>query len=87
MLRLVFDNGSDIGGEAIWYVGDPAPTEPDPAQWRPGSVAVGLIVEVEASGGELEWIYRNIQGLPAMVKDKKSVRWFGDHAKFIVANL
>ena len=40
---------------------------------------------VHADGDELDWIRRNLTGLPDFV-NSRAVCWFGDHAKFIAVN-
>lgn len=43
------------------------------------------IIEVQANGHELEYIRNTMSNIP-MVTNKKVVRWYGDHAKFIANN-
>lgn len=44
------------------------------------------ILSAQADGHELEHIWQHTTGLPD-AKGNRVVKWFGDHAKFIVANL
>lgn len=55
------------------------------------------VIEVQADGDELDFIFNNFQGIPFAwerakeqpyeKKFKRVQRWFGDHAKFIYHNL
>jgi hypothetical protein len=50
------------------------------------------IILIKASERELEYIYRTFIGVPHLTirrhedRCKEEVTWFGDHAKFIIAN-
>lgn len=46
-----------------------------------------FVVEVQADGGELTFIEEHFGNLPMKLSGETSVRWFGDHARFIHANL
>lgn len=49
-----------------------------------------FVLEIEADGKELNSILDSIDGvglIPVLWDMKRSVRWFGDHAKFIFANV
>jgi len=48
-------------------------------------IDVREVVSVSADGDELEKIRREITGIP--MSTKRVVTWFGDDARFIVANL
>jgi hypothetical protein len=61
-----------------WHVGEPSSLI--------GSL-IATVTEVQADGDELQMIRRCATGLPEPVGASKVVHWFGDHAKFIVANL
>jgi hypothetical protein len=63
------------GQTSEWYMGDSRPE------------LNHLIDSVEADGDELVCLQSaRFRDLP-MVLNTKAVKWFGDHAKFIVANL
>ncbi len=70
------------------------------AAWRIGTVMevkpsmVKEVTEIEVDGEELIFILNTFARLPIMVKkdlthwhDDKPMRWYGDHARFIVGNL
>lgn len=60
-----------------WHVGETAPI---------GQKFICEVSEVQADGDELLWIERNFRNLP--IHNTSPVqRWFGEHAKFIVAHL
>ena len=63
---------------ASWHVGTFAPPTHD-------GVDVHEVVSVSADGHELEKIRAEITGIP--MSKKRLVTWYGDDAKFIVANL
>ncbi len=63
--------------EYNWHVGEKNPIN---------RKSIAMINEVQADGDELDYIYTHIPNLPAF-PERKSVRWFGDDAKFIAANL
>lgn len=44
------------------------------------------VMEVQADGNELEAIKRQLENIP-FAKGKRVVRWFGDDARFIIANI
>lgn len=46
---------------------------------------VDNVICVQADGDELDLILRTMKNLPT--SHRHVVRWFGDHAKFIAANL
>jgi hypothetical protein len=60
-------------------------------QWHTGENFAGIrtlsneISNVQADGDELEHIKRNFSNIP--MTNKPVIKWFGDDAKFIVANL
>lgn len=62
--------------EKQWHVNQPLPFRPDDVQ---------VVVEVQADCDELEAIKRQFINLP--MTNGRVVRWFGDHARFIAANL
>lgn len=47
---------------------------------------IDTIKSIQADGHELAWILENISGIPLPLNPKRTVRWYGDHAKFIVSN-
>jgi len=64
-----------------WYVGYKVPTYQNRIR---GKISFDEVSMVQADGDELEWIHRNIEGIP---KCKASVsrvqRWWGDDARYI----
>ena len=73
MLYIKFNNGSD----REWHVGR------GNKEIKKYSVEVSSI---QADGDELEHIEDKFNNIPT-VKSERVVTWFGDDAKFIVANL
>lgn len=72
MVYVVFDNKNV---HRTWHVGEP----------RPCSISeMERVTEVQADGDELIHIYGMCDNLPSC--KGHVVNWFGDHAKFIVAN-
>jgi len=65
--------------ETGWHIG-----EQNPFQHRHAEIE--RVIEVQADGDELAYIYNKFNNLPTMPL-RRVVRWFGDHAKFIAANL
>ena len=65
-----------LGRDFEWHVGESPPI-------LYGDVKD--VTEVQADGHELDYIINNMEGLP--IAKTRVVRWFGDHARFIVANL
>ena len=66
-----------------WYVGERALFKD--RQWELADVD-----EVYADGDEFNFIFRQIDNIPRLIKDGHYVnhgRWFGDHARFIAGNL
>jgi hypothetical protein len=45
-----------------------------------------LPIDVIADGNELDYIVMEMRGLPSL-RGARSMRWFGDHARFIIANM
>lgn len=72
MLYIVKDFGSEIH----WHRGESLPSD----------LNIHQVVEVQADGEELEMILLRQENLPVPNRGRV-MRWFGDHAKFIVANL
>ena len=68
------------GFTAAWRVGMKVPVLPS---------TVKAVTEVEASGEELHYILTRFTGLPHCYRKApaESIRWYGDHARFIVGNL
>ena len=58
-------------------------------EWHVGELITGInicqVVEIQADGDELELIKKNFTNLPG--SKGPIIRWYGDHAKFIAANL
>lgn len=63
------------GTNVQWHVGEPIP-----------EVDILRVVAVNADGDELQYIISRFPNLP-YCNHRGLVQWFGDHAKFIVANL
>lgn len=59
-----------------WHVGEPSPIEHQDACG---------VTEVQADGDELLHVIDLFAGIP--VRERRVLRWFGDDAKFIAANL
>lgn len=81
MLYITIDNRqSGIGKKAIetnqWHVGQASPI---------ASVSLPRVLDIQADGDELAYIMNRFKNIP--VSPGRVVCWFGDHAKFIVANL
>lgn len=51
----------------------------------PKDLRIGEIIAISASGTELEEIREEVSGIPTT--NSSLVEWYGDHAKFIVANV
>lgn len=45
------------------------------------------VVEIQADGDELDYILVHFENIPIVDNQRVVVRYFGDHAKFICANL
>ncbi len=73
MLYFVFTKGP----ERDWHVGEPNPVFP---------IEVNQITEVQADSEELAYVRTRFWNLPNS-NTSSVTRWFGDHAKFIAANL
>lgn len=58
--------------------------EPDPLHRK--NLSAKDVIEVQADGHELEYIQKHMNNLPTAPKTRV-VSWFGDHARFIAANL
>lgn len=43
---------------------------------------INLVTEIQADGDELDWVLKNIAGIPYCAT-KRVMSWYGDHAKFI----
>lgn len=71
-LYITFEDNSGTN----WHIGEKNPVEYG---------KVNFVREVQADGHELDHIHGNFSRIPEA--NKRVVRWFGDHAKFIVANL
>lgn len=65
------------GGIKIWHLGGKNPV--------PFSEVAGVI-EIQADGGELDFIRNHFTGLPDCPR-KYVVRYFGDDARFVVGAL
>lgn len=74
MMYIILKNGTLKGQEIIWNVGNPVP-----------KIDVIKVVMVQADGDELGHIESEFSGLP--MGKGRVIRWFGDHARFIMGNL
>ena len=80
MALEIYRKGNDLQAKyEEWHVGSPAPV-------AAGEYTKGGIESVTASGHELNKVLNEIKGIP-LAEGRPVVTWFGDHAKFIVANL
>lgn len=70
--------------ELQWHVG-----EKNPLRNLPDNFAFSFedVIEVQADLDELDYIHTEFTNLPQVVRGAGIVHWFGDHAKFIAANL
>ena len=71
---LYIDRGRGL--PVTWHVGQPVPVM---------YAEVHQVQEIQADGAELEIILKICSNVPS--HDGRVVRWFGDHAKFIIASL
>lgn len=62
---------------ATWHTGEPCPVP---------FANIKNVEEIQADGGELELILRVCQNIP-VATTTNVMRWFGDDARFIVANV
>ena len=67
-----------------WWVGNPNPLDLDARIVRGNC---HLVREVQADGHELSWIREHLGVNRAVSGEIRVVRFFGDEAKFIAANL
>lgn len=83
-----FDFAEEIGDSAgifevrryiEWHIGQPFPL-------RESLEDIGLVLEVTADCDELDYIVNMFSGIP-LTKLLGVIHWYGDHAKFIAANL
>lgn len=72
MLVVSFADGTDLD----WHTGEEVSFD----------TTEKLPIEVQADCHELEYIERRFTNLP-MVRNGGVIRWFGDHARFIFANM
>lgn len=63
--------------ERSWHVGEPLIF---------GVEAIQSVIEVQADGDELTHLHKQFDNIPFRLNSRVN-RWFGDHAKFIAANL
>ena len=71
----VTDSNTGLHSEHTWHVGE-----------QTYSACASYVSSVQADGDELDYIKETMLHLP-MRRDKSVVSWYGDHAKFIIANL
>ncbi len=72
MLYIVTNNGNEYSR----HIQDDLP-KLEKGEW---------VLEIQADGHELAVILQQIEGIPN-APQQRVVRWFGDHAQFIYANL
>lgn len=81
MLHVVMQNTDPTSQEeeiAIpWHVGEELKLTP---------IDIRYVLEVQADGDELQAVYEKFDNIPTSAWNRV-VRWYGDHAKFIAANL
>lgn len=65
------------GESTTWYTGERCPV---------AFADIKNVEEIQADGGELDLILRVCQNIP-VVTTTNVMRWFGDDARFIVANV
>lgn len=90
MLYIVTNTGAEIH----WHVGEGAPMVFQPKRpkehWPNGHEKtfpdVNVVVEVYADGAELDHIRQRFVNIPDR-KPALSMKWFGEMARFIHANL
>lgn len=75
MLHIILDD-ADRTLHVTWHVGQSMPI---------AYANVPLVREIQADNDELDRIRRQISNVPTC--NQRVVRWFGDDARFIVANL
>lgn len=63
----------------VWHLGQPNP-------FQDTTDDMNNISEISADGDELKYIADMFVNIP-MARNKRSVRWFSCHAKFIAVNL
>ena len=77
MMYVTFDTGHLNHGE--WHVGEAT---------NHIIIRANEVVAVQADGDELEFVLSNFGNLPRTLPvDRRVMRWYGDHAKFIAGNL
>lgn len=75
MMYIILEDRTKIS----WQINQSSPS-------RQVSSRIHRVIEVQADRSELEMIYLQLKNLPE-APDRRMVSWFGDDAKFIVANL
>lgn len=83
MMIITLSDGSEIQ----WHVGSKVPEI-----WQPAAIlkkSHRTVVEIQVDGDELGYVLHNFKNipLPFTIKEKATLRWFGNHAKFIFHNL
>jgi len=68
-----------------WHIGDGSLKEV--VENSPGAGSITDVVMVQADGDELSAIVHQIQNIPRARASARVTAWYGDDAKFIVANL
>ena len=81
MALYIIEEGTVSGMESQWHVG-----ERNPLLQRDEVIYVDDVIEVQADGDELRWILGLSYNLGLPFRHGQVVRFFGDDAKFIVAN-
>ncbi len=74
-----YENGDSLA--FVWSIGSQAPNS-----------ALTIANELEdvqctANDEEIQWVYNHMPNLPQMNARTRFVRWYGDNARFIAANL
>lgn len=77
-MLVILIKDEDGTHKKVWHVHEPRPKLSD-------SDLVNTVF-LQADGHELEYVHENFKKIPR-TNNRSVVRWYGDHAKFIAANL
>lgn len=92
MIRImVADEKTGIGHCFEWTLEDDSSLIYRFAAWAseeklPGDALQRLPIDIIADENELNHIVTEMRSLP-LLRGARSMRWFGDHARFIIANM
>lgn len=76
MLVITMKEGTVGRKEHEWHIGEP----------RPSGLNLLQVQEIQADGDELDHIKRNFDNLP-IANHVRVVRWYSEHARFILSHL